>query len=155
MSTLQLSIATLPQWVGKELGVSEWVTIDQQRINEFAHCTGDHQWIHVDVERAKRESPFKTTIAHGYLTVSMLAHFSFDVFFKPAAINQALNYGSDKLRFLNPVKCGARIRDHIVLTAVEDKGSGRILVTTEHTVEIEGETKPALIATTLAMIITG
>ncbi len=155
MSTPQLSIATLPQWVGKELGVSEWVTIDQQRINEFAHCTGDHQWIHVDVERAKRESPFKTTIAHGYLTVSMLAHFSFDVFFKPAAINQALNYGSDKLRFLNPVKCGARIRDHIVLAAVEDKGNGRILVTAEHTVEIEGETKPALVATMLAMIITG
>lgn len=155
MNTPQLSIATLPQWVGKELGVSEWVTIDQQRINDFAQCTGDHQWIHVDVERAKRDSPFKTTIAHGYLTVSMLAHFSFEVFIKPAGIDQALNYGSDKLRFLNPVKCGARIRDHIVLSAVEDKGNGRILVTAEHTVEIEGEAKPALVATMLAMIITG
>jgi acyl dehydratase len=155
MSTLELSIVTLPQWVGKELGVSQWVTIDQQRINEFADCTGDHQWIHVDVERAKKESPLGTTIAHGYLTVSMLAQFSFEVFIQPAGITQALNYGSDKVRFINPVKCGDRIRDRIVLSAVEDKGKGRMLVTTEHTVEIEGETKPALVSTTLAIVITG
>ncbi|MBV8666907.1 MAG: MaoC family dehydratase [Burkholderiaceae bacterium] len=155
MSTQQLTLATLPQWVGKEIGVSDWVTIDQQRIDEFAHCTGDHQWIHVDVERAQRESPFKTTIAHGYLTLSMLANFSFDILIKPLGIAQALNYGSDKVRFLAPVKCGSRIRDHIVLAGAEDKGGGRILVTAEHTVEIEGEDKPALIATALAMIFAG
>jgi acyl dehydratase len=153
MSTTQLSVATLPQWVGKELGVSQWVTIDQLRINEFARCTGDQQWIHVDVDRAKKESPFRTTIAHGYLTASMLAQFAFEVFIAPAGITQALNYGIDKLRFIAPVKCGARIRDRIVLKSVEDKGDGRLLVTTENTVEIEGEQKPALIATTLAMVI--
>jgi acyl dehydratase len=152
MDAPALSIATLPQWVGKELGVSGWVRIDQQRIDEFAHCTGDHQWIHVDVERARKESPFGTTIAHGYLTVSMLAHFSFEIFVRPAGITQALNYGSDKVRFINPVKCGARIRDRIVLAGAEDKG-GRWLVTMEHTVEIEGEAKPALVATTLAMVL--
>jgi acyl dehydratase len=153
MSTPQLSIATLPQWVGKELGVSQWVTIDQQRIDEFAHCTGDHQWIHVDVERCRKESPFGTTIAHGYLTVAMLAQFSFEVFIAPAGITQVLNYGGDKLRFITPVKSGSRIRDRIVLSAIDDKGEGRLLVTTEHTVEIEGVAKPALIATTLAIVI--
>ncbi len=151
MSTT-LSATTLSQWTGKELGTSDWVTIDQQRINEFAKCTGDHQWIHVDIERAKKESPFGTTIAHGYLTASMLAQFAFEVFIRPAGITQALNYGSDKVRFISPVKSGQRIRDRIVLTAVEDKGHGRQLVTTEHTVEIEGESKPALIATVLVMV---
>lgn len=155
MSAPPLSIATLPQWVGKELGVSPWVAIDQQRIDEFARCTGDHQWIHVDVERARQQSPFGTTIAHGYLTVAMLAQFSFEVFIAPAGITQVLNYGGDKLRFIAPVKSGSRIRDRIVLSAIEDRGPGRQLVTTEHTVEIEGEAKPALVATTLAIVVTG
>ena len=153
MKEQELSIETLPQWIGKELGVSEWVTIDQARIDEFAHCTLDHQWIHVDVERARRESPFGTTIAHGYLTASMLANFTFEVFVKPAGIAQALNYGIDKLRFLAPVKCGSRVRGRLVITGVEGKGAGRFLVTMENTVEIEGEQKPALIASTLAMVI--
>lgn len=147
------TLATLSQWVGKELGVSQWVTVDQARINAFAECTGDRQWIHVDVERAAKESPFGTTIAHGYLTYSMLAQFAFDIFIGPLGVSQALNYGGDKLRFLAPVKSGARIRDRMVLTALEDKGQGRLLVTTEHTVEIENEAKPALIASTLALII--
>jgi acyl dehydratase len=147
------TLATLSQWVGKELGVSQWVTVDQARIDAFADCTGDRQWIHVDVERAAKESPFGTTIAHGYLTYSMLAPFAFEIFVGPLGVSQALNYGGDKLRFLAPVKSGARIRDRMVLTALEDKGQGRLLVTTEHTVEIENEAKPALVASTLAMII--
>jgi len=146
------SINTLPQWVGKELGVSQWATIDQQRINDFAHCTGDHQWIHVDVKRAQEESLLGTTIAHGYLTASMLAKFLFEVFLLPAGIKEAVNYGSDKVRFITPVKSGDRIRDRIVLSAIEDKGKGRMLVTTEHTVEIEGESKPALVSTLLVIV---
>lgn len=146
------SLANITEFVGKELGVSDWFEIDQARINEFADCTGDHQWIHVDVERAKRESPFGTTIAHGYLTLSLLPMLHHTIGTIPGGVKQALNYGLDKVRFIAPVKAGARIRDRAVLLAAEDKGGGRILTTTRHTVEIEGEDKPALVADTLAML---
>lgn len=147
------TVATIQDFVGKELGVSDWYTVDQRQIDAFADCTGDHQWIHVDVERAKRESPFGTTIAHGYLTLSLLPAMQFSVGTLPGGITAALNYGADKVRFINPVKSGARIRDHMTLLAAEDKGGGRILTTTRHTVEIEGEEKPAMVADTLAMLI--
>ena len=147
------TLATIGDFVGRELGVSDWVTVDQQRINEFAECTGDTQWIHVDVERAKRESPFGTTIAHGYLTLSLLPVMQHDVGTLPEGVTAALNYGADRLRFITPVKAGARIRDHITLVAVEDKSGGRLLVTSRHTVEIEGEEKPALVADTLALLL--
>ena len=137
--------------VGQELGVSDWLIVDQERINQFADCTGDHQWIHVDVERAKRESPFGTTIAHGYLTLSLLPLLQGSAGIMPIGAKAAINYGLDKARFIAPVPAGARIRDRIVLTAVDDKGGGRILLTTRHTVEIEGQEKPALIADTLTM----
>jgi acyl dehydratase len=146
------TLATIAEHVGQEIGVSDWVTIDQERINQFADCTGDHQWIHVDVERAKRESPFGATIAHGYLTLSLLPMLQFSIGGIPSGVKQALNYGMDKLRFIAPVKAGARIRDHATLIAAEDKGGGRMLTTTRHTVEIEGEEKPALVADTLAML---
>jgi len=100
------SIATISQYVGQELGVSEWITINQERINDFADFTGDHQWIHVDVERAKRESLFGTTIAHGYLTLSLAAALSMGLGIIPAGVSQVLNYGLDKVRFLAPVKSG-------------------------------------------------
>ena len=147
------TLATIRDFVGQELGVSDWVTVDQQRIDEFAACTGDTQWIHVDVERARRESPFGTTIAHGYLTLSLLPVMQHDVGTLPEGVTAALNYGADRLRFITPVKAGARIRDHITLVAVEDKGGGRLLVTARHTVEIEGEEKPALVADTLALLL--
>lgn len=147
------TVATIKDFVGKELGVSDWYTVDQRQIDAFADCTGDHQWIHVDVARAKRESPFGTTIAHGYLTLSLLPAMQFSVGTLPGGITAALNYGADKVRFINPVKSGARIRDRMMLLAAEDKGGGRILTTTRHTVEIEGEAKPALVADTLAMLI--
>jgi acyl dehydratase len=153
MSIETLSIASLADWVGKELGTSKWVTVDQQRINEFAHCTGDHQWIHVDVERAKKESPSGATVAHGYLTLALLAETAMDVGVVPKDAVAALNYGLDKVRFLAPVKAGARVRNRITLTEVSDKGGGRKLVKLVNTVEIEGETKPALIAETLAMLV--
>lgn len=146
------TLANVNDFVGKELGVSDWLTVDQEKINAFAECTGDHQWIHVDVERAKRESPFGTTIAHGYLTLSLLPAMQNAIGTLPAGVVAALNYGADKVRFLNPVKSGARIRDRVTLVAVEDKGNGRVLLTSRHTVEIEGEEKPALVADTLAML---
>jgi acyl dehydratase len=146
------TLASIQDFVGKELGVSEWITVDQRQIDAFADCTGDHQWIHVDVERARRESPFGTTIAHGYLTLSLLPAMQYSVGMLPTDVKAALNYGADKVRFINPVKAGARIRDRITLVSAEDKGGGRTLMTTRHTVEIEGETKPALVADTLAML---
>ena len=146
------SLANIQEFVGKELGVSDWIEVDQARINEFADCTGDHQWIHVDVERARRESPFGTTIAHGYLTLSLLPKMQHSIGTMPSGVKHALNYGLDKARFITPVRAGARVRDRAVLLAAEDKGGGRILTTTRHTVEIDGEEKPALVADTLALL---
>jgi len=153
MAAEQFKLENLTSQVGQELGVSEWLQVDQERINQFADCTGDHQWIHVDVERAKRESPFGTTIAHGYLTLSLLPKLqqSAGMSIAPPGVKAAINYGLDKARFIAPVPAGARIRDRITLAAADDKGGGRILITTRHTVEIEGQEKPALIADTLTM----
>ncbi|WP_280156370.1 MaoC family dehydratase [Piscinibacter sp. XHJ-5] len=153
MTPSTYSIANLSDWVGKELGTSNWVTVGQDRINEFAHCTGDHQWIHVDVERAHRESPFGGPVAHGYLTLALLADMSMDVGVVPQDAVAAFNYGLDKVRFMTPVKAGARVRTRITLAEVTAKEGGRKLVKLVNTVEIEGEAKPALIAETLAMLV--
>jgi len=147
------SMNTLDEFVGRELGVSEWVVVDQARIDAFAACTGDQQWIHVDVERARRESPFGGTIAHGYLTLSLLASLAMDVGLIPKDAAAGLNYGLDKVRFLTPVKAGARVRCRLTLTAVENKGGGRVMVKVANVLEIEGEEKPALLAETLAMLV--
>ena len=154
MPSSDYSIDTISQYVGQELGVSDWMTIDQERINHFADLTGDHQWIHVDVERAKRESLFGTTIAHGYLTLSLAAALSMELGIIPAGVSQALNYGLDKVRFLAPVKSGSRVRDRVVLLAAEPQGKGRILLKFRNTIEIEGEAKPALIADALSLLVT-
>ena len=148
----KIPIARLAERVGSELGASTWIALDQTRINEFAHCTGDSQWIHVDVERAARESPFGGTVAHGYLTLALLAPSTFEVMVANVALKQALNYGLDKVRFIAPVRAGKRVRNRISIKALEDKGNGRFLATTENTIEIEGEEKPALVATALAML---
>ena len=148
------SIATISQYVGQELGVSEWITINQERINDFADFTGDHQWIHVDVERARRESLFGTTIAHGYLTLSLAAALSMELGIIPAGVSEALNYGLDKVRFLAPVKSGSRVRDRVVLLAAEPQSKGRLLLKFRNTIEIEGEAKPALIADALSLLVT-
>lgn len=148
-----LTLATLDRFVGRELGVSQWVRMDQQRIDAFAECTGDRQWIHVDPQRAARESPFGGTIAHGYLTLSTVGPAQLEVWIAPAGIATALHYGLDKVRFVAPVPVGRNVRTRIKLVAVEAKGNGRTLVTTENTVEIEDHDKPALIATALSMII--
>ena len=146
-------LAHIRELVGRELGVSEWQTVDQQRIDQFAACTGDHQWIHVDVERARQESPLGGTIAHGYLTLSLIARSIHDLVVRPLGVTQALNYGLERTRFIAPVKSGARVRTRIKLVSAEDKGDGRTLLCTENTVEIEGESKPAMIAGALVMAI--
>ena len=152
MTIAGYSMNTLGEFVGRELGVSGWLVVDQARIDAFAECTGDRQWIHVDVERAQRESPFGGTIAHGYLTLSLLATLAIEVGLIPSDASAALNYGLDKVRFMTPVRSGARVRSRVVLTSVERKGGGRIIVKTDNELQVEGEDKPALIAQTLAMI---
>ena len=149
----ELTLASLEASVGEEIGVSNWVVVDQSRIDAFATCTGDHQWIHVDVERAKRESPFRSPIAHGYLLLSMVAPLSMDVGLIPRDAVAGLNYGLDKVRFLAPTPAGARVRLRVVLIGVEPRKDGPVIMKTQNTLEIEGSEKPALIAEALALII--
>jgi acyl dehydratase len=153
MSIIGYSMATIDEFVGQELGVSDWVVVDQARIDAFAQCTGDTQWIHLNEERAKREGPFGGTIAHGYLTLSLLAALAIEVGLIPKDASAALNYGLDKVRFMAPVRSGARVRSRVVLNSVERKGDGRILVRTDNELQVEGEARPALIAQTLAMLV--
>ena len=148
-----LTLAGLSDRVGQELGVSDWVTIDQPRIDTFASCTGDRQWIHVDVERAKRESPFRGPIAHGYLALAMVAPLSMEVGVIPRDAAAGLNYGIDKVRFLAPVPVGARVRLRVVLVGIEPREGGQVVMKTLNTMEVEGSEKPALIAETLALLI--
>jgi acyl dehydratase len=147
----EFTLSDLPRFVGKELGVSSWVTVDQSRIDQFAECSGDRQWIHVDVERAKRESPYRAPIAHGYLTLSLVAPLQMEIGAVPTDAGAAFNYGLDKVRFLSPVKAGARVRLRVALIDVEKKGGG-VVLKTSNTLEIEGSDKPALIAESLALI---
>jgi len=146
------TMATLAQFVGQEVGVSAWIVVDQHRIDEFADCTGDRQWIHVDVERARRESPYGGTIAHGFLTLSLAASLAMEAGVIPRDAAAALNYGLDKVRFIAPVKAGGRVRNRVVVRAVDEKPDGRVVLTFQSTIEIEGEAKPALIAESLAML---
>ena len=137
---------------GQSLGTSSWVTVDQARIDAFAACTEDRQWIHTDPERAA-QSPLGGTIAHGYLTLSLLPRMTAEVGLVPDGVASALNYGSDKVRFLAPVPSGARVRTHVELVSAVEKRPGQILVATRSTVEIEGGDTPALVADTLALLL--
>jgi acyl dehydratase len=148
-----LTLAGLNERVGKELGMSDWVTIDQPRIDKFASCTGDHQWIHVDVERAKRESPFRGPIAHGYLTLAMVAPLAMEIGVIPSDAAAGLNYGIDKVRFLAPVAAGARVRLRVVLAGLEPREGGQVIMKTQNTLEVEGSGKPALVAETLTLLL--
>jgi acyl dehydratase len=139
----------LIQHVGRELGPSEWMTVDQAMIDKFADATGDHQWIHVDVERAKREMPGGKTIAHGYLTLSLVPRMA-QTLTRVKKRSRGLNYGSNKVRFINPVPAGARIRLRQRIARVEEIEGG-VRVTSEMTVEVEGQPKPALVAETIGV----
>ena len=147
------TLAALTHWVGRELGLSAWLKVDQNLVDLFAACTGDDQWIHVDVERA-RKGPFGGTIVHGWLVASLLARWTLNALAQTVGMSQALNYGVDKMRFLNPVRCGAWLRARMVLTSIQPKGEGKVLLAVECTVEIDGQPKPALVATTLTLLTT-
>lgn len=136
--------------IGQEVGLSKWIEIDQARINAFADCTEDWQFIHVDPEAAKR-TPFGGTIAHGFLTLSLMSAMSYDAVGALEGVTMGVNYGFDKLRFIAPVPVGSKVRGRFKLLSAEDKGGGRWLIKHEVTVEIEGSDKPALIAEWLGM----
>ena len=141
--------------VGESLGTSSWQTVTQEAVNEFANCTGDRQWIHIDVERAKNESPFGGPVAHGYLTLSLLSAMAMEIGVAPKGTAAALNYGLDKVRFLSPVLVGSKVRLHTKLVGFDRKDNGQYLMKTENSMEIEGADKPALLAESLAILVPG
>ena len=138
-------IEELKSLIGEEVGASDFVEVTQSRINDFADATEDHQWIHLDAERAKTDSPFGSTIAHGFLTLSLLPHFAAQAFTVRGNFKMGINYGLNKLRFISPVKSGSRLRARFTLQAVEDVAGGAQITWTV-TVESEGSAKPALAA---------
>lgn len=140
----------LPKLVGQETGVSDWVEITQDRINQFADATGDHQWIHIDVERAKKELPGGKTIAHGYLTLSLIPWLT-GSFLKVAGVTRGINYGSNKIRFTNMVPVGSKVRARAKLLSAEPKAGGMQLIN-EVTIEIQGQDRPACVAETMSLI---
>ena len=147
-----VSIEQAQAYVGKELGSSDWLEITQERVKQFAEATGDFQFIHLDPERAAKESPFGGTIAHGFLTLSLLSMLSAQSpTIKIKGCSVLINYGLDKVRFINPVRVGARIRAHFSLVSAIEKSPGAYLIKHKITIEIEGQEKPAMIAEWLGM----
>lgn len=143
---------TVPEFVGRELGASRWIAIDQDRIQAFADCTEDPQWIHTDVERCRKESPFGGPIAHGFLTLSLLTPFLTDVGVVPADVSRAINSGLNNVRFRAPVPVGSRVRGRIRLTEVQAKGEDRWLITIGAVVEVENQKDPAMTADMVIML---
>jgi len=139
---------------GSDLGYSEWFVVDQERVDGFADVTLDHQYIHIDPERAAR-TPFGGTIAHGFLTMSLLVHLVQQIAVAPDNLVMGINYGFNKLRFLAPVKVGSAIRARAAVANVVERSAGQYLLTYEVTVEIQGEDKPALAADWLNLLVTG
>jgi acyl dehydratase len=142
--------AELASYTGKELGRSEWLTIDQERINQFAECTGDHQFIHVDPEKAKL-TPFGGTIAHGFLSLSLVPKLMEGIMIVPQGLKMAVNYGLDSVRFIQPVKVNSKVRVVLTLTEVTEKNPGQWLLKAKAVLEIEGSDKPAYIAEPLTL----
>ena len=142
--------ADMKAHIGQKIGTSDWVMVDQSMIDKFAEATGDHQWIHVDVERAKREMPGGRTIAHGYLTLSLLPRLSHEIY-TIRKRSRGINYGSNKVRFTNMVPVGSKVRARQKLLGVEPKGGG-LQMTNEVTIEIEGQQRPACVAETISII---
>lgn len=145
------SFERLRSRIGEEVGISSWLTMDQQRIDMFADATEDRQFIHVDTDLAAR-TPFGGTIAHGFLSLSMLSRMAAEAMLVPEGLKMAVNYGLDRVRFIAPVSSGKRIRGRFVLDSVEEKAPGQILVRHTVTVEIEDEAKPALTAQWLGLL---
>jgi len=145
-----IKYADVQKHVGEEMGVSDWVKVDQDRVNKFADATGDHQWIHIDVERAKREMPTGGTIAHGYLTLSLIPMLSAQIM-RIDGVSRGINYGSNKVRFTNMVPTGSRVRARQKLLSAEPKGGG-LQLTNEVSIEIEGQDRPACVAETISLV---
>lgn len=148
----QISLADVPALVGQELGISKWITVDQAMIDAFATATDDHQFIHTDPERAKAETPYGGTIAHGFLTISLLSAMNYDCLPVIREQTMGINYGFEKIRLMAPVKSGKRVRGHFTLAAARFRGAGMLMTTYDVQVEIEDETKPALTATWQTLI---
>lgn len=148
-----LTVATLASLVGRQFEPTEWITIDQARIDAFAECTGDHQFIHVDPARVARETPFPATVAHGFLLLSLAAGHRQRDFPRVADVALTLNYGIDRLRFTSPVFAGQRVRYQTRVVAAEPRGKGRTLLRQEATLQVEGQDKPALVAELLALYV--
>lgn len=145
------SLDNIRSCVGREVGLSQWITVDQDRIDQFADATEDHQFIHVNPELA-RQTPFGATVAHGFLTLSLLSRMGAEAMLIPEGVKMAVNYGLNRVRFLAPVPSGKRVRGRFVLDSVDEKAPGQILMRHTVTVEIEGEDKPALTAEWLGLI---
>ncbi|PZP25243.1 MaoC family dehydratase [Pseudomonas kuykendallii] len=143
-------VAQLKDHIGKDLGHSDWLEVDQTRIDQFAECTGDHQFIHVDPEKA-RQTPFGSTIAHGFLSLSLMPMLMEDRMILPEGLKMAVNYGLDSLRFIQPVKVGSRVRLGLSLTDAHEKNPGQWLLKARAVMEIEGQEKPAYIAEPLTL----
>jgi acyl dehydratase len=148
--TINTTFEELPKLAGTETGVSDWVEITQDRINGFAQSTGDHQWIHVDVERAARELPGGKTIAHGYLTLSLIPWLAGN-FLAIEGVTRGINYGSNKVRFTNMVPVGSRVRARCKMLSAEPRAGGMQIVN-EVTIEIEGQPRPACVAETISLV---
>nr|WP_280519911.1 MaoC family dehydratase [Rhizobium cremeum] len=145
-------MSDVPGLVGKEIGLSNWITVDQTMIDAFAGATDDHQFIHVDPVRAAAETSFGGTIAHGFLTLSLLSAMNYDCLPKIREQTMGINYGFDKIRFMSPVRCGKRIRGHFVLSEARFRGAGMMMTTYDVSIEIEDEKKPALTATWITIV---
>lgn len=141
---------SLKEFVGRELAVTDWFTVTQERIQQFADATLDHQWIHVDVERARRESPFRAPIAHGFLTLSLLPHFMHEALQISQGVRLGVNYGLNRVRFVSPVRAGSNIRARIALQSIKDVAPDAVEVIFNATVEIEGSNKPCCVAEWIA-----
>ena len=145
------NVEELRSLVGQELGASEWIEISQDRIDKFAEATGDHQWIHINVERAKKELPGGTTIAHGFLTLSLLPQINGEIY-KLEGVKHGLNYGTDRVRFTSPVPAGSKVRGKYRLKSVSDVKNNGLKVVGETIIEIDGEERPACIAETIGIL---
>jgi acyl dehydratase len=148
----KLTIEKLQELVGKEIGLSDWMEITQERIDAFAEATEDRQWIHVNPFKAKF-GPFRKTIAHGFLILSLLVHLTSRIELLQYRVKMIANVGMNRMRFINPVPVGSKIRNRCVLKDVTEKSDGKFTITIDNTVEIEGKEKPALVAEVLALLI--
>lgn len=153
MTAIDTALANATANIGQEVGVSNWITVDQKMIDEFAATTHDDQWIHVDPARAATETPFGGTIAHGFLTLSLASRFAYDCFAMLPGQSMGINYGFNKLRFLKPVVAGSRLRGRFVLKSVTKRNDTDLLRENAMTIEIEGSETPALVADWLGLAV--